>query len=185
MYLVFAICSFIYLLYLGGKVSYTKANFLSGLRLILIGIGILSWSYISTYEFLALMSLTVLLDLADGFIARKYNEETDVGQHFDMEVDAFYVMSMCLYYFLIDKLPWWILMPGLFRYSYGLVLVLFPKNNFVERKQRLASIIAGIFFIVLLACIVVKGQVQFYILLGGSILLGLSFLKSTVEYIKY
>lgn len=158
------------------------ANMVTGLRLILLVVGSFLFSFISKEVLLFLMGSAVLLDLVDGYLARKFNQTSIFGQYFDMEVDAFFVLLMCFYYFQYQEVAWWILIPGLLRYAFKSYTTLFPKKDFIETKKRYAATIAGLFFAILLICIYVDLP---YALLLGSAAIIISFSISWVEYIRY
>ncbi|MEM9544462.1 MAG: CDP-alcohol phosphatidyltransferase family protein [Bacteroidota bacterium] len=158
------------------------ANLTTGLRLLLVVIGSFLFTYVSKEWILAIMTTAVLLDIVDGYLAKKFNQVTTFGQFFDMEVDAFFVILMCFYYYQYQEVGWWILVPGIMRYAFKLFTVLVSKEGFVESKKRYAAMIAGIFFTILLACILVDIP---YALLMGSVAIVLSFSVSIIEYLKY
>jgi phosphatidylglycerophosphate synthase len=74
-----------------------------------------------------LVGLTVvalLLDAVDGWLARRFSSESELGARFDMEVDAF--LMLVLSAFDARLLGWWILSIGLMRYAFVLVGWLLP-----------------------------------------------------------
>ncbi len=128
------------------------------------------------------LSIAVVLDFFDGKAARYFKESSFFGQYFDMEIDAFYVLLMCCYYYLFFDIPFWILIPGLLRYLFRLYTFCFPKKNYVESKKRYGAIIAASFFIVLLIGLVTQGSLQYFILLLGSLAILVSFSIGIIEY---
>jgi len=161
------------------------ANWVTGFRfLALMGLTFL-WSSLPAYTFGIGLIFVVCLDGLDGWLARKYNHATSFGHYFDMELDAWFVLMMCCYYFLFAEIGAWILVPGLLRYVYKIGIDLFPKENFREKKKRYASTIAGIFFVVLLAGLFIGGNIREIGLAIGSALIVFSFGISTVEYIQF
>ena len=158
------------------------ANLMTGIRFLLIVVGSFLFTHISKEWIFGIMGLAVLLDVADGFLARKFNQETRFGQYFDAEVDAFFVLIMCFYFFRFQEVGWWIVVPGLMRYVYKVFTMLVRKEDFVETKKSYAAIIAGTFFVILVACILYEIP---YALFIGSIAIILSFSVSFVEYIRY
>ena len=161
------------------------ANWVTGFRLVLILIGSFLFGVVSKNVILAIMLTAVLLDVVDGFLARKYDQASNFGSFFDMEVDAFFVLLMCFYYYQFEGIGWWILIPGALRYIYKGMLILFPKPEFKEKKRKYASYIAGTFFVVLCAGIVIEGVYKNYTLMIGAVLVSLSFGLSAVEYVRY
>jgi len=161
------------------------ANWVTGFRLVLILIGSFLFGIVSTNTILAIMLTAVLLDVVDGFLARKFDHASNFGSYFDMEVDAYFVLLMCFYYFQYEDIGWWILFPGVLRYLYKVVVTLIPKPTFKEKKQKYASIIAGIFFVLLIVCLISPSEIRNILLLIGSFLIVVSFGISFVQYLKY
>jgi len=131
------------------------------------------------------LTIMVLLDVLDGYLARKLNQSSTLGMHLDMEVDACFVLIMCLFYYLKRDVAFWILIPGLLRYLYVIYINLFPKPAFVETKQKYASIIAGVFFTLLLIGIVVPDNYLTFILLPGTVAIIISFGISFIQHLKW
>ena len=61
-------------------------------------------------------SLTILLDAADGWLARTTRTTSELGARFDMEVDAFLILAMSVY--VAPRMGWWVLLLGLARYLF-------------------------------------------------------------------
>jgi len=130
------------------------------------------------------LCLAVGLDFIDGRAARYFNESSFFGHYFDMEVDAFFVLIMCCFYYLQVGVSWWILIPGLLRYVFRLYTFCFPKPNVKEEKKTYATIIAASYFIVLLIGLITKDTAQFLILLSGSLAIVISFSIGIIQYHK-
>lgn len=158
------------------------ANLVTGFRLLLIIVGSFLFSIVSKELLFIIMGSVVVLDVLDGFLARKFNQVTEFGQFFDMEVDALFVLLMCFYYFQYEGMGWWILVPGMLRYVYKVFIQIFPKEGFVETKKRYASLVAGTFFTLLIICIMINLP---YGLEIGSLAIVLSFSVSITEYMLY
>ncbi|GGC73259.1 CDP-alcohol phosphatidyltransferase family protein [Marinobacter halophilus] len=62
--------------------------------------------------------LALILDGADGKVARATNSHSDFGARFDMELDALFILGLCLAVFALDKAGVWVLVLGLMRYLY-------------------------------------------------------------------
>ena len=158
------------------------ANLVTGTRLILIVTASFLFSFVAKEWLLMLLVGSVLLDFVDGYLARKYKQESTFGQFFDMEVDAFFVLLMCFYYYQYQEIGWWILIPGLMRYLFKVFTVIIPKDGFVESRKKYAATIAGIFFAILLICMVF--DLPYLLMLGSVAIIG-SFSISLIEYVKY
>jgi len=163
----------------------TLASGITTLRFSLIMISLMNAASWSSYVLFAVLVIAILLDVVDGYVARKMNQTTLLGQHYDMEVDAIFVLSMGVYYYAYRDIAMWILVPGLLRYLYTTLMIFLPKETFAETKQRYASTIAGIFFVILLAAILLQGIAQEVLLFIGSLLIAISFGKSFFDYLNY
>lgn len=130
------------------------------------------------------LAIAVLLDFFDGLAARYFNEASFFGQYFDMEIDAFFVLIMCSYYFLYVDFSWWILIPGILRYVFRLYTYFLPKENIKEEKKTYATVIAASFFVVLLIGLITTGWLQYLILLLGSLAILFSFIVGFFQYQK-
>ena len=102
-----------------------------------------------------------------------------------MEIDAFYTLLMCCYFYLFQDIPAWILIPGFLRYLYKIYTWLFPKEHFKETKKTYGAIIAGSFFVILILGLLSNGLLQSLLLFIGTIALCTSFFIGFVEYYKY
>jgi len=130
------------------------------------------------------LSIAVILDFFDGKAARYFKESSFFGQYFDMEIDAFYVLLMCYFFYMYEGISWWILIPCVLSYLFRLYTFCFPKPNSKEQKKTYATVIAASYFIVLLIGLVTSGFIQFLILLIGSLAIGFSFFIGLIQYHK-
>lgn len=64
----------------------------------------------------ALAAVALVLDAVDGQVARRTGTATPLGARFDMEVDAFLILVLCVY--LVVPLGAWVLCIGLMRYLF-------------------------------------------------------------------
>jgi phosphatidylglycerophosphate synthase len=81
--------------------------------------------------------LALLLDLLDGFVARRGGHTSAFGASFDMEVDAVFVLVVGYWLWLRAGLGLWALGAGLLRYLYVLTLVLVPPSGIDRVRSRL------------------------------------------------
>jgi phosphatidylglycerophosphate synthase len=78
----------------------------------------------------ALLVLAVFaLDGVDGWLARRYRDASAFGAYFDMECDALLVLSCALVLDQSGRLPAFVLLPGLLRYAYVVLLWLWPARQ--------------------------------------------------------
>ncbi len=77
------------------------------------------WAVVAT------ASLLLILDGVDGAVARRTGTASDFGARFDMELDAFFILVLCLLLWQRGDLGVWVLLVGLLRYIFvgaGLLL---------------------------------------------------------------
>ena len=146
--LVFAgIISFGTLFYLYGAGDFTNrllrgANLLTMGRLILT-LSLFSVPFLPNAGLLILIiSLVILIaDGFDGWLARRRNEATEFGEYFDKETDAFFLLTLCVLAYWQGKLGAWILIPGLLRYIFVIVMAAASPDESKEYRSRWARII--------------------------------------------
>lgn len=166
------------------KVFFGVANTITLIRLLIIIASFLWVSYSNNYLLFYLLSGAVILDFFDGMAARHFKESSLFGQYFDMEVDAFFVLIMCCFYYLYENISWWILIPGALRYAFRLYTFCFPKPEVKEEKKIYATVIAASYFVVLLIGLITSGSLQFWVLMIGSLAIIVSFSIGIIQYHK-
>jgi phosphatidylglycerophosphate synthase len=62
--------------------------------------------------------LALALDGIDGYLARRYRQESELGARFDMEVDAFLILVLSVAAAVLAKAGTWVLLIGLMRYGF-------------------------------------------------------------------
>lgn len=82
------------------------------------------WLYVS----LCLMAL--VLDGVDGKVARSTGTETEFGARFDMELDALFILGLCLAVFALERAGIWVMALGLMRYGFVAAGSIWP---FIDR----------------------------------------------------
>ena len=89
----------------------TRANTLSGLRVALVPL--LGWALLRDSPGLAALAFAaaILTDLADGWVARRFQEVSPLGGLIDHAADATFVTSGCVALACLGELPW--VLPGL------------------------------------------------------------------------
>ncbi len=69
--------------------------------------------------FYVLLGLAALImDGADGHVARRTGTASAFGARFDMELDAFFILTLCLALMVLGKAGPWVLLIGLMRYGF-------------------------------------------------------------------
>lgn len=80
--------------------------------------------------------VVLVLDGLDGALARRLDESTPFGAHFDMETDALFVELLCVE-LVRTGLPAWVLIAGALRPVLVLARLAFPKRAPGERRSPL------------------------------------------------
>lgn len=73
--------------------------------------------------------LALILDGVDGQLARRTNSASEFGARFDMELDALFILGLCLMVFAIGKAAAWVLALGLMRYGFVAATWAWPWMN--------------------------------------------------------
>jgi len=76
----------------------------------------------------AALGAAAALDVADGFIARRYGLSSAFGAAFDIETDALLTLIAEAQLWQRGRAGAWILIPGLLRYAYVLALAIVPAT---------------------------------------------------------
>ncbi|CAM3906446.1 CDP-alcohol phosphatidyltransferase family protein [Vreelandella rituensis] len=69
---------------------------------------------------LGMATLALLLDGLDGWVARRQGCQSELGARFDMELDAFFILVLCLGLVIADITGVWVMLIGLMRYAFVL-----------------------------------------------------------------
>lgn len=88
---------------------WTVPNLLSVLRL--AGIPVFLWLVLGPEEdgwALALLMFSGITDFLDGWLARKLNQQSVVGQILDPVADRLYILAVVIGLALRDIIPWWV-----------------------------------------------------------------------------
>lgn len=74
----------------------------------------------------ALALVALVLDGLDGWVARRIGSATAFGARFDMELDAFFILVLCLCLMTIGKVGAWVVAIGVLRYVFVLAMRVWP-----------------------------------------------------------
>lgn len=86
----------------------TWPNALSGLRLLLVPVFL--WLILIDQNLLAfaILAFSSFTDWLDGFLARKLNQMTRLGQLLDPAADRLFILASLIGLAMTDKVPWWL-----------------------------------------------------------------------------
>ena len=76
------------------------------------------------------------LDAVDGWVARRRKLCSEFGEFFDKEVDAFFLLVLCLLLYSKRHFGLWILIPGLLRYGFVAYLKWIGPGRIKEQRSR-------------------------------------------------
>lgn len=130
-------------------------------------------------QILALTALAILtLDVVDGTLARRFDEESPFGARYDMEVDAVFVLSLSCALWSRGVAGPWVLLAGLWRYLFVVVPLIVPSRGGEAPRSLLYrsaySVMVGCFLLALIAPAYLASPLA----LLGTVLLSASFLRS-------
>lgn len=107
---------------------------------------------ISTTVLVALSVCALLLDLVDGWVARRTDTASELGARFDGEADAFLILVLSVY--ASGIVGWWVLAIGAIRYVYlvaGWVLPWLRRRLPPRYWRKVVAAIQGIVLTVIAA----------------------------------
>ena len=151
------------------------ANQATALRLLFVFLAGLSWPLPGMPWTFIFALIVVSADGIDGYLARKYKQDSEFGAYFDMETDALLVCLLCSMFYLEGWLGGWILFMGYLRYLYVMLIYIFGLQGLREGSTRFAKTIAVIFFIALLFPFVFPPVIYYPVIGLASLLVVYSF----------
>lgn len=102
---------------------------------------------------LGLASTVLLLDGVDGWLARRAAHCSEFGEYFDKEVDAFFMLTLCLLLYRSQHLGAWVLLLGGLRYLFvGFISLANPPRR-KESATRFGKFVGVFVPAVLLFCL--------------------------------
>ena len=122
-----------------------------------------------------LLTLLISLDGLDGFLARRFKQETRFGANFDMETDALFACFVSVMLFEKGLTGAWILPVGFLRYGYVILIYFLRMHRLPERRTKFGPAIAVILFIALILPFVLPNNIYIPILVTASVLVSFSF----------
>jgi phosphatidylglycerophosphate synthase len=154
------------------------ANAITALRSFFI-IGLLPRSDRQAGWMLAATAVAILLlDAADGWMARRLGDEGPFGARYDMETDALFVLALAVALMIRQIAGPWVLLAGFWRYLYVLAPLIAPNaGREVPRAlfYRLAYVLMVLSF---LLALVLPGAWPSRLALLGTASVSASFLRS-------
>jgi phosphatidylglycerophosphate synthase len=126
-------------------------------------------------------TIAALLDIADGWIARRTGTATAFGARFDMEVDALLIMVLAVLAAAWEKAGAWVLFSGLLRYGFvagGWVLP-WLRNPLPPSLRRKTICVVQIVALIIVLGPIVRPPLSTLVAAAGLLILGYSFFVDT------
>ncbi|MFP4263389.1 MAG: CDP-alcohol phosphatidyltransferase family protein [Halomonas sp.] len=122
----------------------------------------------------ALALAALVLDGVDGWVARRTASASALGARFDMELDAFFILVLCLALLLPGRLGPWVLAIGAMRYAFVAASRCWPwlAAELPESRRRKAVCVWQVAALMLALLPVIPGAVAAW--LAATALAGLS-----------
>jgi uncharacterized protein (TIRG00374 family) len=120
----------------------------------------------------------LLLDLVDGWLARRGGLSSEFGALFDMETDALFVLTLAMILFSRGIAGSWVIMAGLWRYLYVLAPVCFPASGVEDKRSRHGRLLYVSMIACFLLALVVPPSAGWLLALAGTLAVSASFIHS-------
>jgi phosphatidylglycerophosphate synthase len=114
----------------------------------------------------------ITLDGLDGYLARKYQTESDFGGRLDMETDALNLYVLASLTVALGSLPAWILVIGTMRCSYVVIMAALRRDERAE-PRRMSAKVAAVFVLYAMAAVFLLPRIVHYPAVIASSLLAL------------
>ncbi len=159
------------------------ANQITAFRFLLSTITALSVGSLSSHFAFFLFGTAIALDGLDGYLARKYNQATELGGLFDMTTDAYLVLILSFLLVKNHEVPYWILSIGYLHYGYTLLIHSLDWQDLIIPKNPIGKYVAAFLFISLLSPFILTTTFHLPILyLSSSLTLGSFMLSFWYKY---
>jgi phosphatidylglycerophosphate synthase len=162
------------------------ANVITGGRLILAAfvLSLVSQPVAPAVAWTAVVVSTIaaLLDIADGWVARRTGTATAFGARFDMEVDAVLIMVLAAVVWAWDKAGAWVLLSGLLRYGFvaGGWLLPWLRNPLPPSLRRKTICVVQIVALIVALGPIVMPPLSTFVAAAGLLTLCYSFAVDTL-----
>ncbi len=167
------------------------ANYITLGRAVLVSVfaGFIGFPQAVTDSSLLIVSIGILalvLDGVDGWVARSTGTAGPFGARFDMELDGFFILILCLLVIEAGRTGWWVLWAGLLRYIYVVAGLLISRLRQPLEPRKWRQAVAVFQTSALLVCLppLLGKSIEVAVLLIAVGLLTLSFAMDVVRTVK-
>lgn len=151
-------------------------NLITALRVMLTGVVALIAPEAGRSVCAALLTLVFALDGIDGLVARRMRQTSLQGGLFDMEADGYLMLTVCSLH-VLSGLGAWVLLGGLMRYAYVIVVSLVETRGEAPRS-RFGRYAFGLSLSALVLALLAEGHRSSLLAALGTLILGWSFGRS-------
>lgn len=159
-----------------GPAGIGLANLITGVRLVIALSLWLVWTG-APWTSVVLATIGATLDAIDGPLARRRGEVSRFGARFDMEVDAFLIVTLSVLGWQMGKAGWWVLLSGAMRYVFVGASWIWPwlSAGLPESYRRKTVCVVQIVTLILALAPVVASPLSDAVAAAGLALLAWSF----------
>lgn len=162
--------------------SFGLPNTVTTLRLVLTMAMLLAFAREPGWVLAVAALVNLLLDVVDGWLARRSAQNSEFGARYDIEADALLVLAMTVLLQHRGLAGPWVILAGAWRYLYVLAPLLLPTPRGEARRSRHGRFA----YVVMLACFMLtlalpRGETGHALSLLGTVAVSLSFLHSFWE----
>ncbi|HVZ35569.1 MAG TPA: lysylphosphatidylglycerol synthase domain-containing protein, partial [Polyangiaceae bacterium] len=128
---------------------------------------------------LALIAVfNLLLDIVDGWLARRNNQSSKFGALFDIETDALLVLTLTVILFTRHIAGAWVLTAGLLRYLYVLAPAIVPTTRDDHPRSRHGRLVYVLMLVCYMFALIVPPSIGSQLALIGTVAVSGSFLRA-------
>ncbi len=161
--------------------GFGPANLVTAIRVFLVLAGMAAAQALALPVLLALLLAALLLDGVDGWLARRLRCCSRFGALFDVEADALFILVLGFLAWQQRGVVAWVLVPGLLRYAYVVVLALVPPALRDERRSSFARVAFVLTASLLLLALALGGSAGAIPAVAATAVACLSFGRSFAE----
>jgi phosphatidylglycerophosphate synthase/uncharacterized membrane protein YbhN (UPF0104 family) len=161
--------------------SFGLPNTVTTLRLVLTMAMLLAFAREPGWVLAAVGLVNLLLDVVDGWLARRSGLSGEFGARYDIEADALLVLALGVLLHHRGLAGPWVILAGAWRYLYVLSPLVFPTNNGEAKRSRHGRAAYVLMLASFFATLCLPVGVGAPLALIGTIAVSLSFLHSFWE----
>jgi len=151
------------------------ANRVTGFRFFATMLLALIYTHLSNAQIGIWLALVIPFDGLDGFLARKRNEQTNMGTYFDMETDVLFVCIAACILFIRGLAGYEIFIIAFIRYFYVFIVFILNLHRIKEQRTKIGPVVAVYVFIVISLAYWVQEDIRILLIYSALVLLMISF----------